>query len=123
MHRLKLKKAYLRIKFSKYCSSRWTSFQVIKKIELTKTKSLQHYITSDRRIDVAFFLYAARKSLSPVLDSSSVVVKRRSPEEMDTELRAAEPAAELTLHPADVMSTADGEPSSFFSPHNHTFYL
>ncbi|XP_004076873.1 E3 ubiquitin-protein ligase TRIM37 isoform X1 [Oryzias latipes] len=52
--------------------------------------------------------HSARKSLSPVLDSSSVVVKRRSPEEMDTELRAAEPAAELTLHPADVMSTADG---------------
>uniref|UniRef100_A0A8C8E2C3 Tripartite motif containing 37 n=1 Tax=Oryzias sinensis TaxID=183150 RepID=A0A8C8E2C3_9TELE len=114
--------------FSKYCSSRWiktglTSFQVIKKIELTKTKSLQHYKTSNRRIDVAFFLYSARKSLSPVLDSSSVVVKRRSPEEMDTELRAAEPAAELTLHPADVMSTADGQPSSFFCPYNHTLYL
>uniref|UniRef100_A0A8C8E2V1 Tripartite motif containing 37 n=1 Tax=Oryzias sinensis TaxID=183150 RepID=A0A8C8E2V1_9TELE len=54
---------------------------------------------------------------------NSVVVKRRSPEEMDTELRAAEPAAELTLHPADVMSTADGQPSSFFCPYNHTLYL
>lgn len=40
---------------------------------------------------------SARKSLSPVLDSSgSVVVKRRSPEEMEKELRG-EVATELSL--------------------------
>lgn len=51
----------------------------------------------------------ARKSLSPVLDSSgSLVVKRRSPEEMEKELRGAEAAAELSLHPKDVMGGAEG---------------
>ncbi|XP_069565696.1 E3 ubiquitin-protein ligase TRIM37 isoform X1 [Brachyistius frenatus] len=43
----------------------------------------------------------ARKSLSPVLDSSgSLLMKRRSPEDMDKDLRGAE-AAELGLHPKD----------------------
>ncbi|MED6264068.1 Tripartite motif containing 37, partial [Characodon lateralis] len=44
-----------------------------------------------------------RKSLSPVLDSggSSLLVKRRSPEEMVKDLRGAEAAAELSLHPKD----------------------
>lgn len=42
------------------------------------------------------FLCSARKSLSPVLDSSgSVVMKRRSPEEMEKELR--EVTTELSL--------------------------
>ncbi|KAM9332522.1 E3 ubiquitin-protein ligase TRIM37 isoform 2-T2 [Pholidichthys leucotaenia] len=44
----------------------------------------------------------ARKSLSPVLDtSSSLVVKGRSPDEMDKDLRGAEAAAELSLNPKD----------------------
>ncbi|KAG7515275.1 E3 ubiquitin-protein ligase TRIM37 [Solea senegalensis] len=51
----------------------------------------------------------ARKSLSPVLDgSSSVVMKRRSPEQMEKELRGAEGATELGLHPKDVPTGADG---------------
>uniref|UniRef100_A0A3Q1GKZ8 Tripartite motif containing 37 n=2 Tax=Acanthochromis polyacanthus TaxID=80966 RepID=A0A3Q1GKZ8_9TELE len=51
----------------------------------------------------------ARKSLSPVLDSSgSLVVKRRSPEEMEKDLRGAEAAAELSLHPKDGMGGAEG---------------
>ncbi|KAM3601564.1 uncharacterized protein V6R79_014910 [Siganus canaliculatus] len=41
----------------------------------------------------------ARKSLSPVLDSSgSMAVKRRSPEEMDKDLRGADVSTELGLH-------------------------
>ncbi|CAI5642840.1 unnamed protein product [Oreochromis niloticus] len=50
----------------------------------------------------------ARKSLSPVLDSSSLVVKRRSPEEMEKDLRGAEAAPELSLHPKDGMGGAEG---------------
>ncbi|KAM7374699.1 hypothetical protein PAMP_007343 [Pampus punctatissimus] len=46
----------------------------------------------------------ARKSLSPVLDSSSsLVVKRRSQEEMEKDLRGAEAATELSLHPKEVL--------------------
>lgn len=59
-------------------------------------------------------LCAARKSLSPVLDSSSsMVVKRRSPEEMEKELMGAEAAAELSLHPKDGMADAEGQSSPF----------
>ncbi|XP_068456496.1 E3 ubiquitin-protein ligase TRIM37 isoform X2 [Clinocottus analis] len=43
----------------------------------------------------------ARKSVSPVLDSSSLVMKRRSPEEMEKELRGADVATQLSLHLAD----------------------
>ncbi|XP_072230838.1 E3 ubiquitin-protein ligase TRIM37 [Leuresthes tenuis] len=51
----------------------------------------------------------ARKSLSPVLDcGSSLVVKNRSPEEMEEDLRGAEAAAELSLHPKDGMEGAEG---------------
>ncbi|XP_028277338.1 E3 ubiquitin-protein ligase TRIM37 isoform X2 [Parambassis ranga] len=51
----------------------------------------------------------ARKSLSPVLDSSSsMVVKRRSPDEMNKDLREAEAVAELSLHPKDGMGGAEG---------------
>ncbi|XP_021163711.2 E3 ubiquitin-protein ligase TRIM37 isoform X1 [Fundulus heteroclitus] len=54
-----------------------------------------------------------RKSLSPVLDSSSsgggsLLVKRRSPEEMEKDLRGAEAAAELSLHPKDGIGAAEG---------------
>ncbi|MEQ2184907.1 hypothetical protein GOODEAATRI_012741, partial [Goodea atripinnis] len=64
------------------------------------------------------FLFAARKSLSPVLDSSgsSLLVKRRSPEEMEKDLRGAEAAAELSLHPKDGIGAVEGQtvfPSSF----------
>lgn len=53
-----------------------------------------------------FFLRAARKSLSPVLESSSsLLVKRRSPEEMEKELRGAEAAMELGLHPNEALGT------------------
>ncbi|KAF0038405.1 hypothetical protein F2P81_008889 [Scophthalmus maximus] len=48
----------------------------------------------------------ARKSLSPVLESSSsLLVKRRSPEEMEKELRGAEAAMELGLHPNEALGT------------------
>ncbi|CAG5870748.1 unnamed protein product [Menidia menidia] len=48
----------------------------------------------------------ARKSLSPVLDrDSSLVMKKRRPEEMDEELRGAE---ELVLHPKDGIGGAEG---------------
>uniref|UniRef100_A0A1A7WMH1 Tripartite motif containing 37 n=1 Tax=Iconisemion striatum TaxID=60296 RepID=A0A1A7WMH1_9TELE len=51
----------------------------------------------------------ARKSLSPVLDSSSsLVVKRRSPDELEKDLRGGDSAAELSLHPKDGMGGADG---------------
>uniref|UniRef100_A0A665XCD8 Tripartite motif containing 37 n=1 Tax=Echeneis naucrates TaxID=173247 RepID=A0A665XCD8_ECHNA len=51
-----------------------------------------------------------RKSLSPVLDSSSsLVVKKRSPEDMVKDLRGAEAAPELTLHPADGLGGAEGQ--------------
>ncbi|GAA6232080.1 E3 ubiquitin-protein ligase TRIM37 [Lates japonicus] len=51
----------------------------------------------------------ARKSLSPVLDSSgSMVVKRRSPEEMEKELRGAEAVTELSLHPKEGLGGAEG---------------
>ncbi|XP_024862518.1 E3 ubiquitin-protein ligase TRIM37 isoform X2 [Kryptolebias marmoratus] len=44
----------------------------------------------------------ARKSLSPVLDgSSSLLVKRRSPEELEKDPRGAGGAAELSPHPKD----------------------
>ena len=66
-----------------------------------------------------FFLCAARKSLSPVLDSSgSLVVKRRSPEELEKELRGAEAATELSLHPKEGLAAADGQ--SFIN-HKHFF--
>ncbi|XP_038163409.1 E3 ubiquitin-protein ligase TRIM37 [Cyprinodon tularosa] len=49
----------------------------------------------------------ARKSLSPVLDSSSgsLLIKRRSPEEKD--MRGAEASAELSLHPKDGMGAVE----------------
>ncbi|XP_059207531.1 E3 ubiquitin-protein ligase TRIM37 [Centropristis striata] len=51
----------------------------------------------------------ARKSLSPVLDSSSsLLVKRRSPEEMEKELRGADVATELSLHLKDGLGCAEG---------------
>lgn len=51
---------------------------------------------------------SARKCLSPVLDgSSSLSVKRRSGEEMN-ELRGAEAATEISLHPKDTPGAADG---------------
>ncbi|XP_041657204.1 E3 ubiquitin-protein ligase TRIM37 isoform X2 [Cheilinus undulatus] len=63
----------------------------------------------------------ARKSLSPVLDSSSsVVVKRRSPEEMEKDPRGADMATELSLHLKDGLGAegavkADGTQSSLVS--------
>ncbi|CAK6973155.1 E3 ubiquitin-protein ligase TRIM37 [Scomber scombrus] len=49
----------------------------------------------------------ARKS--PVLDSSSSqVVKRRSPEEMEKDLRGAEAAAEHSLHPKEGLGGTEG---------------
>ncbi|XP_035522666.1 E3 ubiquitin-protein ligase TRIM37 [Morone saxatilis] len=51
----------------------------------------------------------ARKSLSPVLDSSgSLVVKRRSPEEMEKDLREADVATELSLHLKEGLGGAEG---------------
>ncbi|KAM9348205.1 E3 ubiquitin-protein ligase TRIM37 [Symphorus nematophorus] len=51
----------------------------------------------------------ARKSLSPVLDSSgSLVMKRRSPEEMDKDLRGADVASELSLHLKDGLGGTEG---------------
>ncbi|KAF7206091.1 E3 ubiquitin-protein ligase TRIM37 [Nothobranchius furzeri] len=51
----------------------------------------------------------ARKSLSPVLDSSSsLVVKRMSPDVLEKDLRGGDSAAELSLHPKDGMGGADG---------------
>ncbi|KAF7646366.1 hypothetical protein LDENG_00188750 [Lucifuga dentata] len=54
----------------------------------------------------------ARKCVSPVLDSSStLVVKRRSPEETDKEMRGGDAAMELSLHPkggAEGSMKADG---------------
>ncbi|CAN9501172.1 unnamed protein product [Ophioblennius macclurei] len=51
----------------------------------------------------------ARKSLSPVLDSSgSLVVKRRSPEELEKELRGAESIGELGLSPKETLGAAEG---------------
>ncbi|XP_029029822.1 E3 ubiquitin-protein ligase TRIM37 isoform X2 [Betta splendens] len=47
----------------------------------------------------------ARKSLSPVMD---MVVKRRSPEEMEKDLRGADAATELSLHPKDGLGGAEG---------------
>uniref|UniRef100_A0A7N6B8T1 Tripartite motif containing 37 n=1 Tax=Anabas testudineus TaxID=64144 RepID=A0A7N6B8T1_ANATE len=46
------------------------------------------------------------KSLSPVLD---MVVKRRSPEEMEKELRGAEAATELSLLPKEGLGCAEGQ--------------
>ncbi|XP_049447960.1 E3 ubiquitin-protein ligase TRIM37 [Epinephelus fuscoguttatus] len=57
----------------------------------------------------------ARKSLSPVLDSSSsssLVVKRRSPEEMEKDLRGADVATELSLHLKEVLGGAEGVPKA-----------
>uniref|UniRef100_A0A8C6KXT0 Tripartite motif containing 37 n=1 Tax=Nothobranchius furzeri TaxID=105023 RepID=A0A8C6KXT0_NOTFU len=52
----------------------------------------------------------ARKSLSPVLDSSSsLVVKRMSPDVLEKDLRGGDSAAELSLHPKDGMGGADGQ--------------
>lgn len=57
-----------------------------------------------------FSLCAARKSLSPVLDSGgSLVVKRRSPEELEKDLRGAEAAPELSLHPKEGLGGAEGQ--------------
>ncbi|XP_071403206.1 E3 ubiquitin-protein ligase TRIM37 [Centroberyx affinis] len=51
----------------------------------------------------------AKKSLSPVLDgSSTLVVRRRSPEEMDKELRGGEAAMELSLRPREGLTGAEG---------------
>ncbi|XP_078121972.1 E3 ubiquitin-protein ligase TRIM37 isoform X1 [Sander vitreus] len=52
----------------------------------------------------------ARKSLSPVLDSSSssLVLKRRSPEEMEKDVRGGDVATELSLHLKDGLGGADG---------------
>ncbi|KAK2828687.1 hypothetical protein Q5P01_019721 [Channa striata] len=51
----------------------------------------------------------ARKSLSPVLDScSSMIVKRRSPEEMEKDLRGTEVGTELSLHPKERLGGAEG---------------
>ncbi|XP_045896962.1 E3 ubiquitin-protein ligase TRIM37 isoform X2 [Micropterus dolomieu] len=51
----------------------------------------------------------ARKSLSPVLDSSgSMVVKRRSPEELEKDLRGADLAIELSLHLKEGLGGAEG---------------
>lgn len=45
------------------------------------------------------FLHSARKSLSPVLDSNgSLVVKRRSAEELEKELRGGDTMREHSLH-------------------------
>ncbi|XP_032390562.1 E3 ubiquitin-protein ligase TRIM37 isoform X1 [Etheostoma spectabile] len=51
----------------------------------------------------------ARKSLSPVLDSSSsLVVKRRSPEAIEKDLRGGDVATELSLHLKDGLGGAEG---------------
>ncbi|XP_070839438.1 E3 ubiquitin-protein ligase TRIM37 [Chaetodon trifascialis] len=51
----------------------------------------------------------ARKSLSPVLDSSvSLVMKRRSPEEMEKDLRGADVTSELSLHLKEGLGAAEG---------------
>ncbi|KAG8008454.1 E3 ubiquitin-protein ligase TRIM37 [Nibea albiflora] len=51
----------------------------------------------------------ARKSLSPVLDSGgSLVMKRRSPEEMEKDLRGADVASELSLHLKEALGGAEG---------------
>ncbi|KAM6910996.1 E3 ubiquitin-protein ligase TRIM37 [Lycodopsis pacificus] len=52
----------------------------------------------------------ARKSLSPVLDSSSssLVMKRRSPEELEKDLRGPDVSTELSLHLKDGLAAAEG---------------
>lgn len=71
---------------------------------------------------VFFFLCAARKSLSPVLDSSSsLLVKRRSPEEMEKDLRGAEAATELSLHPKEGLGGTEGQYLLLFKLFVHTF--
>ncbi|XP_075957966.1 E3 ubiquitin-protein ligase TRIM37 isoform X2 [Anarhichas minor] len=52
----------------------------------------------------------ARKSLSPVLDSSSssLVMKRRSPEEVEKDLRGPDVSTELSLHLKDGLGAAEG---------------
>ncbi|XP_068591075.1 E3 ubiquitin-protein ligase TRIM37 isoform X2 [Cebidichthys violaceus] len=52
----------------------------------------------------------ARKSLSPVLDSSSssLVMKRRSPEELEKDLRGPDASTELGLHLKDGLGSAEG---------------
>lgn len=51
----------------------------------------------------------ARKSLSPVLDSSgSLVLKRRSPEEMEKDLRGADVGTELGIHLKEGLGSAEG---------------
>lgn len=63
--------------------------------------------------DPVCFLSAARKSLSPVLDGSdAVVVKRRSAEELDKELRGGDAAVEPSLHPKEVLVGAEGQYNS-----------
>uniref|UniRef100_A0A8C5GRM8 Tripartite motif containing 37 n=1 Tax=Gouania willdenowi TaxID=441366 RepID=A0A8C5GRM8_GOUWI len=80
-----------------------------------KTKTLFIYSASactSLTYNFTFFfnLDSARKSLSPILDSSaSMVVKRRSPEEMETELRGVDPAAELSLCPKEGITGAEGQ--------------
>ncbi|XP_029134428.2 E3 ubiquitin-protein ligase TRIM37 isoform X2 [Labrus bergylta] len=61
----------------------------------------------------------ARKSLSPVLDNNgSVVVKRRSPEEMEKDLRGADLATELSLHLKEGLGGSEGvlKPDGIQSP-------
>ncbi|KAM6983967.1 E3 ubiquitin-protein ligase TRIM37 [Tautogolabrus adspersus] len=61
----------------------------------------------------------ARKSLSPVLDNSgSVVVKRRSPEEMEKDLRGVDLATELSLHLKEGLGGTEGvlKPDGIQSP-------
>ncbi|XP_029303576.1 LOW QUALITY PROTEIN: E3 ubiquitin-protein ligase TRIM37-like [Cottoperca gobio] len=50
----------------------------------------------------------ARKSLSPVLDSSSSLVMKTSPEEMEKELRGADVATELSLHLKEGLGGVEG---------------
>lgn len=56
------------------------------------------------------FLRSGRKSLSPVMDSSgSLVMKRRSPEEMEKDLRGADVSTELSLHLKEGRGGAEGQ--------------
>lgn len=56
------------------------------------------------------FVRSVRKSLSPVLDSGgSGVMKRRTPEEMDKDLRGADASAELSLHLKEGRGGAEGQ--------------
>lgn len=67
-------------------------------------------------LPVCFLLCSARKSLSPVLDSNgSLVVKRRSAEELEKELRGGDAMREHGLHLSEGQGLSGAVRSSAFT--------